>query len=100
MARALSIRVIVEPSAFALVYRLSEALEAAEMEGTRALLIERLSDGQGIETVVGKMSVRASLRPFAELMLFEIIDVAERPGLPTAVRECLARQVMVDAGYA
>lgn len=70
------------------------------MASTRALLIERLSDGQGIETALVRGVLRASLRPFAELLLIEIAEIAERPVLPLSARERLARKAMVDAGYA
>ncbi len=95
----LAVRVVVERASLALVYRLSEALEAAEMESTRALLIERLSAGQAIETTIARGCVRAVLQPFAELMLLEIVAIAERPALPVATRARLAQRVMQEAGY-
>lgn len=99
-ANSLTVRVVVEHSSMALVYRVSEAMEEAEMASTRALLIERLGGGLAVDTVIGKASLRVALRPFAELLLREVLQIAEQPGLLTSTREQLAQQAMADAGYA
>lgn len=97
---AVSVRVVVESGSRRLVARLATALEDAEMAPTRELLIHRLSGGDAIETVVRHGCMRVALRPFAELMLREIMDIAEFKGLPTSTRDRLAREAMIAAGYA
>lgn len=99
-ASSLTVRVVVEYASRRLVARLARALEESEMEGTSALLGERLAARQGFETVIRHGCVRLALRPFAELLVLEIAEIAERQGLLTSTREQLARQAMVDAGYA
>lgn len=92
-------RVVVEYASRRLVARLAAALEAAEMDAAGALLGERLAAHEGFEVVIREGCVRLALRPFAELMIYEVIEIAERPNLPVAIREQLARQALIDAGY-
>lgn len=96
----LSVRVVVEFASRRLIARLAAALEEAEMEATGEMLWEQLAARVGFETVIRHGCVRMALRPFAELMVRDVIEIAERPGLPTAVRERLAQKAMADAGYA
>ncbi len=97
---SLTVRVVVEYASRRLVARLAAALEDAEMAATGEVLGQQLAARQGFETVSRHGCVRLALKPFAELMVREVIDIAVLPGLSPASRARLAHQAMVDAGYA
>jgi hypothetical protein len=97
---SIALRLVIEYESLLLVSRLATALEEAEMAATSELLMEKLSGGEAITTVIRDGSLRSALRPFAELMLRDLLEIARQPGLPVNVRDSLARKAMADAGYA
>lgn len=97
---SIRIRFVVAYHSQQLVARLAEALEAAGMEATSEVLGQQLAARVGFETVIRHGCVRLALKPFAELMVREVIDIAVLPGLSPASRARLAHQAMLDAGYA
>jgi len=92
---------VIDPEASALLQRAVNALVTAEMERTLDLLAARIyGRGRALEGErAGDHTCVLKMKPFVELLLFELIAIAQAPGFPIATREERAVVAMTLAGF-
>jgi hypothetical protein len=92
---------VIDPEASALLQRAVNALVAAEMERTLELLGARIyGRGRALDTEwAGETACVLKMKPFVELLLFELITIAQAPGFPVPAREERAVVAMTLAGF-